>query len=79
MAAIGAAEGILLMWDKMVVTRLEMEVREIVAACSFKNVVDGLEWAFTGVYGPISDCDRQLLWDELAGFVLVGFALVYWG
>ena len=42
-AAIGAAGGILLMWDKRVVNRLDMEVGECVAACTFKNVVDGLE------------------------------------
>ena len=25
------------------------------------------EWAFTGIYGPNSDLDRRLLWEELAG------------
>ena len=36
-------------------------------SCKFKNVVDQLEWAFTGIYGPNSDRDQQLLWEELAG------------
>jgi exonuclease III len=67
-ATSGAARGILLMWDKRVVTRLDMEVGECVAACSFKNVVDDFEWAFAGVYGPNGDFDR-CLWDELAGLM----------
>jgi hypothetical protein len=33
--------GILLMWDKRVVNRMEVEVGDFVAACSFKNVDDG--------------------------------------
>ena len=43
-ASVGASGGILLMWDKRVVTRLEMEVGDCVATCVFKNVVDGFEW-----------------------------------
>jgi hypothetical protein len=70
-AAFGAVGGILLMWDKRVVSRLDMEVEDYVAACSLKNVVDGFEWAFAGVYGPNGDCDRRLLWDELAGLLCV--------
>jgi exonuclease III len=68
-AAIGAAGGILLMWDKRVVSRLDMEVGECVAACSFKNVVEGFEWAFAGVYGPNGDFDRHCFWDEWAGLM----------
>jgi hypothetical protein len=67
--ATGVAGGILLIWDKRVVTRLDMEVGECVMACSFKNVVDGFEWAFVGVYGPSGDFDRYRLWDELAGLM----------
>jgi hypothetical protein len=64
-AASGVAGGILLMWDKRVVSRLDTKVGDYVAAWSFKNVVDGFEWAFAGVYCPNGDCDRRLLWDEL--------------
>ena len=67
MAAFGVVGGILLMWDKMVVTKLDMEVGECMAACSFKNVVDDFEWAFVGVYGPNGNFDRRRLWDELVG------------
>jgi hypothetical protein len=30
---------------------------------------DHSTWAFSGVYGPNSDRDRMLLWDELAGLL----------
>ena len=48
---------------------MDTEVGDYVAACSFKNVVDGFEWAFAGVYGSNGDCDRRLLGDELAGLL----------
>jgi hypothetical protein len=35
----------------------------------FKNVVDGFEWAFAGVYGPNGNSDRCWLWDELVGLM----------
>ena len=34
-------------------------------SCRFKNTVDGFIWVFTGVYGPLSSGERNLLWDEL--------------
>jgi hypothetical protein len=68
-AFIGASGGILLMWDRRVITRLEMKVGNYVAACTFKNVVNGFVWAFARVYGPNGDSDRHLLWDELVGML----------
>jgi hypothetical protein len=68
-ASSGASEGILLMWDKRVVSSLETEVGDYVAACRFKYVVDWFEWAFAGVYGPIGNSDRRWLWDELTGLL----------
>lgn len=38
-------------------------------ACSFRNEVNGFEWAFAGVYGPNGDSDIGLLWDELFGLM----------
>jgi hypothetical protein len=69
MAANGVAGGILLMWDKRVVSKLDMEVGECVAACTYKNIMDGFEWAFARVYGPNGDFDRCLLGDELVGLL----------
>lgn len=51
-ASQGASGGILLMWDRKVVTKIDVCLGRFVAACSFRNVGDGLEWAFAGVYGP---------------------------
>lgn len=36
---------------------------EVTVACSFKNVKDEFSWAFVGVYGPSSNCERRYLWD----------------
>jgi hypothetical protein len=68
-ASSGASGGILLMWDKRVVSSLEREVGVYLAACRFKNVVDGFEWAFAKVYGPNGNSDRRWLWDQLAGLL----------
>jgi hypothetical protein len=66
-ASIGASGGILLMWDRRVVSKVDVCVGNFVAASSFRNVDDGLEWAFAGVYGPNRDIHRRRLWEELAG------------
>jgi hypothetical protein len=66
-ASVGASGGILLMWDRRVVTKVEVCQGNFVVACSFRNTDDGLEWAFAGVYGPNRNSLRRLLWEELAG------------
>jgi hypothetical protein len=40
-----------------------------VGACLFRNVEDGVEWAFAGVYGQNRDQLRWRLWEELAGLI----------
>ena len=57
----GATGGILLIWDCRVVSKIEVCMGNFVAACSFKNVDDGLVWAFAGVYGLNRDNLRRLL------------------
>jgi hypothetical protein len=69
--AIGASGGILLMWDRRVVTKLDMCLGNYVAACSFRNVEDGFMWAFAGVYGPSRYNLRRFLWEELAGLLCI--------
>ena len=66
-ASIGASGGILLMWDRRVVSKVDVCVGNFVAASYFRNVKDDLEWAFTGVYGPNRDIHRRRLWEELVG------------
>uniref|UniRef100_A0A2N9EXD0 Reverse transcriptase domain-containing protein n=1 Tax=Fagus sylvatica TaxID=28930 RepID=A0A2N9EXD0_FAGSY len=66
-ASEGASGGVLLLWDKRVVEQLDVAKGEFTLSCKFKCVEDGLEWMFSGVYGPNRDSDRRLLWEELAG------------
>ena len=68
-ASQGASGGILLMWDRGVVSKLEVCLGSFVASVSFKNVDDGFMWAFAGVYGPNRDIIRRYLWEELAGLM----------
>jgi hypothetical protein len=63
----GASKGILLMWDRRVVEKMEACVGNFSVACFFRNVIDNYEWAFAGVYGPNDDVERKGLWDELVG------------
>lgn len=74
----GAYGGILLMWDKRVVEKIEDCVGNFMVACSFRSVSDSFEWAFVGVYGPNNDVDRELLWDELVSFMSCWEVLWYW-
>jgi hypothetical protein len=70
-ASVGASGGILLMWDRRVVSKVDVCQGNFVAACSFRNVDDGMEWAFAGVYGPNRDANRRQLWEELAGLMCI--------
>jgi exonuclease III len=65
----GASRGILIMWDRSVVEKLDDCVGRFIVACSFRSVNDNFEWVFTGVYGPNNDYDRKMLWDELVGIM----------
>ena len=65
----GASGGILLMWDQRVVSRIDSCLGRFVVACHFRNVEDGLEWAFARVYGSNRDHIRQRLWEELARLI----------
>jgi exonuclease III len=65
----GASGGILLMWDRRVVKKIEDCVGIFSVACSFRSVNVNFEWTFAGVYGPNDDSDRKVLWDELVGLL----------
>lgn len=67
LASLGASGGVVVMWDRRVVEKVEDYIGRYMVACSFKCVSDGFLWAFASVYGPNLDVDRRLLWDELAG------------
>jgi hypothetical protein len=44
----GALGGILLMWDRRVVKKLEDCVGRFSIACSFRSISDNFKWAFAG-------------------------------
>jgi hypothetical protein len=68
-ASNGASGGILLMWDRRAVSKVEVCHGNYVVACSFRNVDDGMEWAFAGVYDPNRYAPRRMMWKELAGLM----------
>ena len=63
----GASGGILLMWDKRLVEKIEDAIGIYSVSCKFRNVADQKVWMYSGVYGPNADRERSIMWDELAG------------
>jgi exonuclease III len=63
------SSGILLMWDKCIVDCLYVVVGTFSLSCKFLSVLDQFVWAFSGVYGPNADPDRNFLWEELSGII----------
>ena len=55
---IGASGGVLVVWDRRMVEKIDKAVGRFFVSCKFKNVVDHFVWGFTGVYGPNSNRDR---------------------
>jgi exonuclease III len=64
--AVNTAGGVLLLWDKRVVNRVDSKVGTFSVSCQWKSLIDGFEWVGTGVYGPNRDESRSELWDELS-------------
>jgi hypothetical protein len=64
---VGASGGIILMWDKRVVERIDEAVGRFSISVRFREIASGFEWAYSGVYGPIRAGERSLMWEELAG------------
>ena len=65
--AVGTAGGILLLWDKRVVEKIDFFVGRFSVSCLWRGVCDGFTWVGTGLYGPTCDVTRQDLWAELRG------------
>lgn len=61
LASCSAFGGMLIMWDKRIVEKIDVFVGEFVLACSFRSVVDDFSWAFAGVYGHKIDALRNSL------------------
>jgi hypothetical protein len=67
----GASGGILLIWDRHVVEKIEKSVGRFVVSYMFRSVIENCEWAFAVVYGSNDDGARSILWDELGGLMNV--------
>ena len=65
--AVQTAGGVLMMWDRRVLERLEFMVDSFFVFVRWQRVGDGFSWACSGVYGPIDNNARGLMWDELVG------------
>ena len=61
------ASGILLMWDRRVLERKEVLMGSFSVPVQWQGVGDGFSWACSGVYGPIDNLAKGLMWDELVG------------
>jgi hypothetical protein len=64
--AVDSAGGVLLLWDKRVLEKLDSIVNQFSVSCLWKGVFDGLEWVGTGIYSPTNDLLRRNLWEELS-------------
>ena len=61
----GASGGILILWDPRVLQLVEVDESRYSLSCKFWNIEDNFMWIFSGVYGPTSNKNRELLWEEL--------------
>ena len=63
--ASGSVGGILLFWDKRNLEVIETVSGVFSVSCLFRNVEDGFQWIFTGVYGLVLANLKEYLWKEL--------------
>jgi exonuclease III len=64
--AVNSAGGILLMWDKRVLEKLDCYTGTFSISCQWKSLDDNFIWTGSGVYGPNLGGARGSFWDELA-------------
>ncbi len=57
----GAFRGIVLMWDRRVVEKVDEAVGLFSVSCKLRSIVDQYEWALFGFYGPQTDRERRLM------------------
>uniref|UniRef100_A0A2N9HB87 Reverse transcriptase domain-containing protein n=1 Tax=Fagus sylvatica TaxID=28930 RepID=A0A2N9HB87_FAGSY len=64
--ATNTAGGILLMWDTRVGEKVDTVIGQFSVYCYWHGLVDDFDWVCSGVYGPHSEENRQLCWEELS-------------
>ena len=65
--AVNTAGGIILMWDKRVLEKLDVHIGEYSVSCQWRSLDDGFVWTGFGVYGPNLDTMCSYFWEELLG------------
>ncbi|KAK9278428.1 hypothetical protein L1049_027993 [Liquidambar formosana] len=68
LGAQGTARGVFIMWDNRVLSKVDEGIGVFSTSCVFKNIDDGFQWIFIGVYGPNDDNLRVSCWLELKDF-----------
>ena len=63
--AIHTVGGVILMWDKRVVERVDSVVESFSISVVLKGVLDGFEWICSGVYGLTDESLRDAMRAEL--------------
>ena len=66
LSSIGALGGILVMWDRRAVEKLDEAVGQFSVSCKIGmrgTILNG----FFGLYGPNVDREKKLMWEELEG------------
>ena len=61
------AGGVLMMWDRRALEKLEVIVGQFSVSVQWQGMGDGFIWACSGVYGPNDNNLRGQMWDELIG------------
>ena len=64
--AVQSSGGVLLIWDKQVVKKIDVLVGQFSVSVLFRGVMDGFEWVCNGIYGPNADPFKAILWEELS-------------
>ena len=70
--AVNTVGGILIMWDKRVVEKLDVMLGKFSVSCYWWGLVDGFNWVCSRVYGPHSDDGRSQFWVSYPLFISVG-------
>ena len=65
--AVQTVGGVLMMWDRRVLERLEIMMGSFSVSIRWQGVGDGFIWACSRVYGPNDNMARVQMWDELVG------------
>lgn len=65
LGAEGYAGGVLVMWDKRRLSKLDSFLGISSVSCLLKLVENDKVWLFSGIYGPCADGERWNMWGEL--------------